>query len=117
MTLVEKQGKFTEFMSKFTLALIAKGYTVTDSEAYRPLETALLYEKQGRGVANSLHCLRLARDINLFHGDQREVSFNGYLEAGELWESYSTQDFTCCWGGRFLRQDVMHFSFSHRGVK
>lgn len=117
MTLIEKQQKFVELISKFELALIAQGYGVTDGEAWRSPETCELYAKDGRGIANSLHPMRLARDLNLFKDGAQLKTFYDYLPAGMLWESYSTQDYVCSWGGRFLRQDVYHFSLAHNGVR
>lgn len=117
MTLVEKQGQFTKLMCHFELALFEKGYTVTDGEAYRTPEMAALYQKEGRGIIHSLHCLRLARDINLFKGSIQMVSVLDFLVAGELWENYSTQEMNCSWGGRFLKPDANHFSLAHQGVK
>lgn len=108
---------FTRFMCIFELALMNLGYGVTDGEAWRSPETAALYEKEGKGISNSLHLIRLARDINLFKSGIIMKTVSDYLEAGLLWEAYSTQSVTCCWGGRFLRPDADHFSFSHNGVK
>jgi len=36
------------------------GHGVTFGEAWRPADVAEIYEKQGRGIRNSLHCKRLA---------------------------------------------------------
>ncbi len=117
MTLIEKQQKFVELISKFELELISQGYGITDGEAWRSPETCELYAKEGRGISKSLHTLRLARDINLFKDGMLLNTFRDYMPAGLLWESYSTQDYVCAWGGRFLRQDVYHFSLAHNGVR
>ena len=115
MTLFEKQVAFAQTIAKFLNRLDELGYQVTLGEAYRPKEIAQMYADQARGIANSLHCLRLAFDLNLFKDKKYLTKTEEYLEAGELWESYSNDDIQCCWGGRF--NDGNHFSIEHNGTK
>lgn len=115
MTLIEKQQKFTYLISKFNLALIDQGYGVSLGEGWRSPETCELYAKDGRGISNSLHIDRLAIDLILRKDGVLIKTYYDYLPAGLLWEAASTQDYVCAWGGRFLRQDVYHFSLAHNG--
>ncbi len=43
-----------------------EGYSFTYGEAMRSPEQAEIYAKSGKGIKDSLHCKRLAIDINLF---------------------------------------------------
>ena len=69
MTLGEQQRLFAELTGRFITAVYQRGYHLSFGEAWRPPETAALYAQQGRGIANSLHGLRLAIDWNLFGSD------------------------------------------------
>lgn len=107
-TLAEKQKRFVKMLVDFLGWLHANGYEVTLGEAWRAPETAAIYAKDGRGVANSLHCERLAVDLNLFRGGRYLRETEEYQEAGEHWESLGGS-----WGGRF--RDGNHFSLAHGG--
>lgn len=117
MTLLEKQQAFSMVLSRFLQTLFYKGYSVTLGDAYRSKECAALNAKQGNGISNSLHCIRLAVDLNLFMGDRYLTRADEYKEAGEIWEKYSNADYTCTWGGRFTPPDAGHFSITHEGVR
>ncbi len=94
-----------------------RGYGVSLGESWRPPEMAQIYAKEGRGILDSLHCQRLAQDLNLFRGGREMKSTGDYDEAGRLWESYSCPSYTTCWGGRFVKPDADHFSITHDGVR
>jgi len=115
LNLIEKQKKFSALLCKLVLELNARGYEVTMGECWRPPETAKLYAMQGKGVVSSLHTLRLAADLCLFKNGKYLVRTEEYKEAGEIWESYSGEDYSCHWGGRF--HDGNHFSIGHQNVK
>lgn len=104
-----------------TASLILKaqemGYQVTLGEAYRTEEQSKIYADSGVGISNSLHRIRLAIDLNLFKNGKYLTDSKDYEPLGEWWESMSCQDYTLCWGGRFLKQDGNHFSMGHVGVK
>lgn len=88
----------------------------TDGEAHRPPELAALYAKQGKGIANSLHIKRLARDKILVLDGKITFEPTHYAMAGEAWEqgagAFGVQP---AWGGRF--GDAVHFSCAWQGVK
>jgi len=117
MTLLEKQFLFSQLLARFIWELADKGYGVTLGESWRPPETAALYAKEGRGISDSLHCLRLAQDLNLFKGTQLLTSLQDYWPAGLIWESYKTGDCITVWGGRFSKPDADHFSVFHDGIQ
>lgn len=118
MTLSQKQQAFSVFAAKLILRAVEMGYGVALGEARRPPEMAEIYAKEGKGIAHSNHEIKLAIDLDLFKdglyigGSKEQIQ-----PLGEWWEEQSTQDFVCCWGGRFTRVDADHFSFSNDGVK
>lgn len=84
-----------------------------EHEAYRTPEQAKLNAQKGSGIANSLHCQRLAVDFNLFINGEYQTRTEAYRELGEYWESLGG-----AWGGRFKnRPDGNHFSLEHDGVR
>ena len=118
MSLSAKQQLFSRLIARLILDLTRRGFEVTFGEAYRTPEQAQLNAKRGIGIANSLHCQRLAIDLNLFENGKFLTETSEYLIAGELWESYSTMEYECAWGGRFkTNPDGNHFSISHNGIR
>jgi hypothetical protein len=110
VTLGKKQRLFTRLVGELIAHAYAEGYELTLAEAYRPPETAELYARQGRGIKDSLHELRLAIDFNLFRDGQFLAATEAHRPLGEWWE---TQHLLCRWGGRF--QDGGHYSLTHGG--
>ena len=84
-----------------------EGYAFTYGEAMRSPEQAEIYAKQGKGIADSLHCKRLAIDINLFNekGEYQDAT-EAYIKFGCFWEHLSPSN---RWGGNFKRKDGNHF--------
>lgn len=118
VTLVNKQKRFSILLARFLFDLTAAGYEVTLGEAWRSPETALEYAKQGKGIKNSLHTMRLAIDLNLWKNGMYLTDSIHYRKAGGIWKSYSTVECECCWGGDFKpKVDGNHFSISHGGIK
>jgi hypothetical protein len=110
VTLGEKQRKFVSMIGQLIGWAYAHGYELTFGEAYRTPEQAALYAKQGKGIAKSLHCSRLAVDFNLFVNGAYQPTSEAYKTLGEYWESLGG-----AWGGRF--NDGNHFSLEHEGRK
>lgn len=111
MTLREKQSKFVKLVARLIDRATDLGYELTFAEAYRTPEQAALNAASGAGIKNSLHTQRLAIDLNLFKDGVFLSSGDAHRPLGEYWESLSTPDYTCCWGGRF--KDGNHYSISH----
>lgn len=109
---------FSRLLSKFILELHDKlNIEVTLGEAYRTIEQAQMNANAGSGITNSLHCIRLATDLNLFFAGKLLMSIAETESAGALWESYAVTDLRTAWGGRFSVPDTDHFSVWHNGVR
>ena len=114
MTLGEKQRLFVRLVGKLIEFAYASGYELTFGDAYRSPEQARLNAAAGSGIINSLHCERLAIDLNLFKAGQYLTDSAAYRPLGEYWETLGPD---CCWGWRFSKPDGNHFSISHGGRK
>lgn len=119
MDLLHKQYIFSGLVARLILYAYQQGYKVTLGEAWRSPETCELYEKEGKGIRNSLHNDRLAIDLNLFKNDDYLIDSAQYIVLGEFWEGLSDvpMGIKCIWGGSFAKPDGNHFSIEHRGVK
>jgi hypothetical protein len=111
-TLRQKQSRFALGVARLIQEASRRGYEVTLGEAWRTKEQAALNAKAGTGTANSLHCDRLAIDINLFRDGEFLSSTEHHRELGEWWESLGA-DYR--WGGRF--RDGNHYSISIDGKR
>jgi hypothetical protein len=113
MTLGEKQQQFTVMTAKLILWANERGFKLTFGEAYRTPEQAKLNAKTGAGIANSLHCQRLAVDFNLFINGEYKTKTEDYRQLGDYWKSIGGS-----WGGDFKSNpDGNHFSLEHNGVR
>ena len=110
MTLGEKQRLFTRMLADLIRHAYEQGYELTLGEAYRTPEQAALNAASGKGIANSLHTVRLAIDLNLFKDGKWLQNTEDHKPLGEYWESIGG-----AWGGRF--RDGNHYSLEHEGRK
>ena len=117
LTLGQKQRIFTRLTAKLIEYAYQNDYELSFGEAYRTPEQAAIYARQGKGILNSLHTKRLAIDLNLFKDGVYLTKSEDYEELGKFWESLSSKDYQCSWGGRFRRPDGNHFSIEHGGIK
>ena len=117
LTLGQKQRLFVKLVSKLIDYAYSSGYELSFGEAYRSPEQAKINAASGAGISNSLHISRLAIDLNLFRNGEYFDESAAHKPLGEFWESLSTPDYTCVWGGRFQKPDGNHYSISHNGVK
>lgn len=115
MTLIEKQQRFTVLIAMLILHAESLGYALTFGDAYRSPEEAMRLARLGVGIVTSLHTQRLAVDFNLFIDGRYRSDSRDFEPLGLWWESQSTPEATCCWGGRF--GDGNHFSVGHDGRK
>jgi len=115
ITLREKQVAFCRLSARLIDYAFQHGDELTFSETYRPPETAELYAQQGRGSRDSLHCVRLAVDLNLFRNGTWLKRSEDFAYLGAFWKAQSTGDYECCWGGDFDKPDGNHFSIAHEG--
>ena len=107
MSLRKKQSKFARMIADLILYAYENGYELTFGHAYRCQDCKV-------GMANSLHKVRLAVDLNLFRDGRYLTSTDDYHPLGVFWESL---DQKCAWGGRFTKPDGNHFSMEHDGRK
>ena len=112
MTLRQKQSLFAELVPRLIDKAYWLGYEITLGEAYRSPEEAARLARLGKGIKDSLHCKKLAIDLNLFKDGVYLSSTESHRELGEFWE---TLDPLCRWGGRF--GDGNHYSLEHGGKK
>jgi hypothetical protein len=111
-TLGEKQRRFTKLVAQLITWAYANGYELTLGDAFRSAEQAKANAASGAGIANSLHCERLAIDLNLFKFGQYLSDSAAYKPLGDYWKTLGDD---CAWGGDFKRPDGNHFSIRHGG--
>ncbi len=107
--LYKQQADFAKDVSKLILYIFESGYICTFGEAWRTEDQALIYFHNHKGIKNSLHCKRLAVDLNLFSLDGKYISDSTkYARFGIYWESLSVFN---KWGGKFKNNfiDGNHF--------
>jgi hypothetical protein len=135
-TLGEKQRRLPIMLASLWQWAYEKGYEISLGEAYRTDEQAEIHalgdvnrgrladllstlpqfealaakirNNTGDGSRTSLHCDRLAIDINLFINGELQKQTEAYRPLGEEWERLGGT-----WGGRF--NDGGHFSIAHEG--
>lgn len=97
--LFEEQAIFTQNVGKLLTFIYKNGYKCSMGEAWRSPEQAAIYAKEGKGIKDSLHCERLAIDLNLFdHNDHYLNDFHDYEFIGTYWESLHKNNE---WGGHW----------------
>lgn len=114
MTLGEKQQLFTRCLVKLLTKAHELGYEIRMGEVWRPEFVAREYAKQGKGIINSVHILKLAADLNLFKDGVYLTSSEDHRELGEYWKTLHE---LCRWGGDFKNRDGNHYSMEHQGRK
>ena len=112
MTLREKQSLFAQLVACLILKAKELGFEVTFGEAHRPERVAEENARRGTGIRNSLHCDRLAIDLNLFRDGKFLDKSEDHRTLGSWWEQ---QHPLAKWGGRF--GDGNHYSLTHGGRK
>lgn len=109
-SLREKQSRFALMVAQLIMDASVMGYEVTLGEAWRTPEQAALNAKKGSGIKRSLHCDRLAIDLNIYHNGVWLSKSEDHKRLGERWEKLGGT-----WGGRF--GDGNHYSLAHEGRK
>lgn len=96
-----QQAEFAQDVTQLLFFIFQSGYLCTFGEAWRSEMQALYYFHEGKGIKNSLHCKRLAIDINLFTQDGKYLSDGKqYERIGRFWESLN---YLNRWGGWFTK--------------
>ena len=97
MELSKEQQLFAENTSKLIRFILSQGKSCSYGEAYRTPAQAAIYAQQGKGIKDSLHCKRLAIDLNLFdEKGEYETDSEAYRFAGEYWKTLNENN---GWGG------------------
>lgn len=113
MTLLEAQQVFSVYVCRLIQQALILGYRVRLGEAWRSPEEAQRNAARGAGIAQSLHCDRLAIDLILDRDGQYLTKTEDYEPLGRWW---LTQHPLASWGGLFKsRPDGGHFSFTWEG--
>lgn len=105
-----KQVRFVFMIAELIYFARQSGLELTFGEAYRTPGQAAMNAKNGKGIAHSLHTLRLAVDFNLFVNGVYDATGQHHEPLGVYWESIGGS-----WGGRF--GDPNHYSLAYNGVK
>lgn len=113
MKLSDQEAAFAHDVSNLINNIFTQGYKCTLGEAFRTPEQAAIYAKEGKGIKDSLHCDRLAIDLNLFSSDGTYLTdAKSYEKFGTFWESLNPHN---RWGGYFVSKyggklvDLDHF--------
>lgn len=114
MSINEKQAEFALHIAKLIVWAHGRGIPVMGAEWFRTAEQARIYAKQGKGIKNSNHRLKLALDLFAVKDGQVTWDADVYAKLGAKWK---TMHPLARWGGDFAGRDGVHFSFEHNGVK
>lgn len=105
--LLDNQLIFTQNVAKLIQHIHDTGQGCTFGEVYRTPEQAALNAKSGKGIVNSLHCKRLAVDINLFTPEGIYLTtIKDHRAYGLYWETLHPLN---RWGGGFANGDANHY--------
>jgi hypothetical protein len=105
-TLVQKQQRFALMVKALIGQAADMGYKLTFGECWRTKEQAEWNAEHGIGIRDSLHCERLAIDLNLFRGTKYLTNVDDYKVLGKWWEGQGG-----AWGGHW--GDGNHFSLPY----
>jgi hypothetical protein len=114
ISLSNKQALFCLNISKLIQWAYLNGYSLTFGDAYRTPTEAANNATKGSGISHSLHCIRLAIDLNLFIRGQYLPTTLAHKPLGEYWKTLHPLN---RWGGDFSKPDGNHYSMEHDGIK
>ena len=105
--LVLKQQQFSRMVPLLLTYIHGLGFDISFGEAWRTPEQAALYAARHVGIKHSLHCDRMAVDLNIWHNGELITTPE---PVAAYWESIG--------GSAGLRfGDPAHFSLAYGGRK
>lgn len=113
-SLRQKQSRFALAVALLIQEADRRGYAVTLGDAYRTPGQAMANALSGSGIASSLHCERLAIDLNLFRDGRYITDGEGHADLGRWWKELHPDH---RWGGDFKKKDFNHYSLSSDGKR
>lgn len=108
------QEEFAQSVARLIQKAGELGYGVTFGDAYRSPEQAAANAASGSGISRSLHCERLAIDLNLFKDGRYITDGEGHRDLGAWWKTLGPM---YRFGGDFTKRDWNHYSISPDGVR
>jgi hypothetical protein len=87
MSLSELQRLFVKLVGLLIDHAYSQGYELTFAEAFRTPEQAQWDFEHHTGIVNSLHCVRLAIDLNLFVDGVYQTDGAAYAPLGAFWKT------------------------------
>jgi hypothetical protein len=114
-TLREKQSRFARSFALLLQYMTLRGYEYTLGQIKRTELEARANAASGAGIAQSLHLISLAGDVNLFKDGVYLDTTEAHAPLGQFWKSLWPD---CRWGGDFKpKPDGNHYSIEHEGRK
>lgn len=111
--LLSLQFLFASLVPRLIDKIFASGLCCTLDEVWRSQAEANILAQEGLGIKPSVHCLKLAIDINLFSPDNDYLSDVGsHRPFGTFWKTLHP---FCRWGGDFTTGDGNHYSVIYNG--
>src|SRR5271157_5614640 len=98
--MIHAQFIFAKNIALLLQFIFASGYFCSVGEAFRTKEQAIWDQSNHTGIVASLHCERLAMDLNLFNRDGKYLDDKkDYEVIGKYWENLNPRN---RWGGRWI---------------
>jgi hypothetical protein len=111
-TLGQLQRIHVDMVASLIAFVYGAGYELSWGEAYRTQEQAQWDAQHGSGIFNSVHCDRLAVDLQLFKDGVYLTDPAAYKFMGDFWKTLHP---LARWGGDFHTVDADHFSLEYEG--
>lgn len=112
LTLGQMQRIHVQLVSELIAFTYAQGYQLSWGEAFRTAQQAQWDAAHGTGIVNSVHCDRLAVDLQLFKDGVYLTDPAAYKFMADYWQSLHP---LCRAGYYFKTVDADHFGMEYLG--
>lgn len=112
MMLREAQSLHVQLTAQLIQHILSLDFQLTWGETLRTKLDAEAEAAAGQGIANSLHLIGLAVDLNLFKDGVYLPDTESHRQFGTYWKSLNP---LCRWGGDFKKPDGDHYSIAWEG--